>query len=299
MNDYPDRAPAEVVPRPYGDDDVIGAANEITQERVAVAASLVTTGRTYSLAQVLDSSSPAQMWRYWKQELLTDRTTEEKAFGTNRQTFVEESLSGALHSGTHLDGLAHIGIGGYAYGGRPWSSIAHADGLSELGIENLPPVTTRGVLLNVAAARGVDRLDDDEAITGVDLARAAVRAGVIVGRGDVVLVHTGWGALWDDDPQRYNASEPGIDLSGARWCIDRRVTVIGADNWAVERVPLVPEAEAFPVHQETITRNGVYLMENVRTAELVANGVNTFFCVISPIRMRGASGSMVNPVAIV
>jgi kynurenine formamidase len=299
MTDYPDRAPAEVIPRPYGEDDVIGAANEITPERVSAAASLVTTGRTYSLAQVLDSASPAQMWRFWKQELLTDRITEENSFGTNRQTFVEESLSGALHSGTHLDGLAHIGIGGYAYGGRPWSAIAHTDGLTELGIENLPPVATRGVLLDVAAVRGVDRLADDEAITDVDLTRAAVRAGVIVGAGDVVLVHTGWGALWDADPERYNASEPGIDLSAARWCIERRVTVIGADNWAVERVPLVAEDEAFPVHQETITRSGIYLMENVRTAELVADGVNSFFCVISPIRMRGASGSMVNPVAII
>lgn len=299
MTEPADRAPADVVPRPYGDDDVIGAANQITPERVAAAAALVGAGRTYSLAQVLDSASPAQMWRFWKQELLTDRTTAENAFGTNQQTFVEESISGALHSGTHLDGLAHIGIGGFAYGGRPWSAIAHADGLTELGIENLPPITTRGVLLDVAAVRGVGRLDDDEPVTADDLDRAASVSGVRVGAGDVVLVHTGWGALWDGDPERYNASEPGIDLGAARWCIDRGVTVIGADNWAVERVPLVAEDEAFPVHQETITRSGVYLMENVRTAELAADGVSVFFCVISPIRMRGASGSMVNPVAIV
>ncbi|MFB2600253.1 cyclase family protein [Herbiconiux sp. P17] len=299
MTEPADRAPADVVPRPYGDDDVIGAVNEITPERVAAAAALVTTGRSYSLAQVLDSASPAQMWRFWKQELLTDRTTDENSFGSNRQTFVEESLSGALHSGTHLDGLAHIGIGGYAYGGRPWGVIAHSDGLTELGIENLPPITTRGVLLDVAAVHGVDLLGDDEGITGDDLEAAARRAGVRVRSGDVVIVHTGWGALWDADPERYNASEPGLVTSAARWCIDRRVTVIGADNWAVERVPLVAEDEAFPVHQETITRNGVYLLENVRTAELVADGVSEFFCVISPIRMRGASGSMVNPVALV
>jgi kynurenine formamidase len=296
MFENPDHCPGS---RRYPDGDVIGAANEITPDVVAAAARLVTTGRRYSLAQILDAASPAQMWRFWKQELLTDKTTLENSFGTNKQTFVEESISGALHSGTHLDGLAHIGIGEYAYGGRKWTDITRPDGLTDLGIENLPPLATRGVLLDVAAVHGVARLGDDHAVTGADLQAAQERAGVEVGSGDVVIVHTGWGALWDGDPERYNASEPGIDLSGALWCIDRRVTVIGADNWAVERVPREAEAEAFPVHQETITRNGVYLLENVRTEELVADGVREFFCLISPVRMRGASGSMVNPVAIV
>jgi kynurenine formamidase len=117
--------------------------------------------------------------------------------------------------------------------------------------------------------------------------------------GDILLLHTGWGGYWDTDGERYAASEPGLDLSGARWCIERRVTVIGADNWAVEQVTATAGDEAFPVHQETITRNGVYLLENVRTAELAADGVNEFCCVIAPVRLRGASGSMVGPVAVI
>ena len=293
------RAPIEDIPRRYGDDDLIGAANEITPAKVAEAAALIRTGQRYALGQILDSSSPAQMWRYWKHSLLTDRVLPERAFGNNQQTFVEESVSGALHSGTHLDGLAHIGIGAYAYGGRSWADLIGADGLSELGIENVPPLVTRGVLLNVAAVHGVKQLAPDQVITREDLQNAADRAGVVVSAGDIVILHTGWGVLWDTDGQTYGASEPGIDLSGARWCIDRRVCVIGADNWAVERVPLQTESEAFPVHQETITRNGVYLLENVRTEELAADGVTEFFCVIAPTRLRGASGSMVGPVAVV
>src|SRR4051794_23680166 len=115
------RAPAGIVPRRYGDADLIGAANEITPERVVAAAGLVRQGRRYALGQVLTSSSPAQMWRFWKHSLLTDRVLPGRAFGTNQQTFVEESVSGALHSGTHLDGLGHIGIGEFAYGGRRWA----------------------------------------------------------------------------------------------------------------------------------------------------------------------------------
>ncbi len=294
-----DRAPLDVVPRRYGDDDVIGAANEVTPEKVARAAALVREGRRYALGQVLDSASPAQMWRYWKHSLLTDRVLPDRAFGTNVQTFVEESVSGALHSGTHLDGLGHIGIGEYAYGGRPWSGQIDASGLTELGIENLPPLVTRGVLLDVAALRGVEVLDPDEAITAEHLAAAEARAGVEVGAGDVVLVHTGWGRYWDTDAATYAASEPGIDMSAARWCVERRVCVVGADTWAVERVSQRPQEEAFPVHQETITRNGVYLLENARTEELAADGVGEFLCVIGPVRLRGASASMVGPVAVI
>jgi kynurenine formamidase len=293
------RASIETIPRRYGDDDMLGAANEITPAKVTEAAALIRTGRRYHLGQVLDSSSPAQMWRYWKHSLLTDRTSPERAFGSNTQTFVEESVSGALHSGTHLDGLGHIGLGPHAYGGRAWTDIISAEGLTELGIENVPPLTTRGVLLDIAALRGVDRLGPEEEVTADDLQAAADRAGVSVGPGDIVLVHTGWGSLWSDDGVTYAASEPGIGMSAARWCTDRRVCVIGADSWAVERVPLEPEKEAFPVHQETITRCGVYLLENVRTEELATDGVTQFFCVVSPVLLRGASASMVGPVAVI
>jgi kynurenine formamidase len=295
----PARAPLSAVPRPYGDDDQIGAANEIGPDTVTAAAGLVAAGRRYALGQVLRPTSPHQMWRYWKHTLLTDRTGPERGLGTNRQTFVEEAVSGALHSGTHLDGLGHIGIGAHAYGGRAWSDIIGAEGLTALGIEHVPPLVSRGVLLDVAAVHGTAVLGDDQPVTAADLAAAETAAGVRVGPGDIVLLHTGWGTYWDADGDRYARSEPGLDLAGARWLLQRRVTVIGADTWAVERVPLVPGEEAFPVHQETITRSGVYLMENVRTAELAADGVHAFLCVVAPLRLQGASGSMVNPVAVV
>jgi kynurenine formamidase len=241
------------------------------------------------------------MWRYWTHSLLTDRTMPARAFGSNAQTFVEESVSGALHSGTHLDGLGHVGIGEYAYGGRRWVDIIAADGLTELGIENVPPLASRGILLDIAALHSVEQLGAEYAITADDLQAASERAGVTVSAGDILFIHTGWGVLWDTDQDTYGASEPGIDLSAARWCIERRVAVIGADNWAVEQVVLKPEvdAESFAVHQETITRNGVYLLENARTAELAADRVTEFFCVIAPVRLRGASGSMVGPIAVV
>lgn len=293
------RAPADTIPRRYLDDDVIGAANEITADSVLRAAGLVRAGRRYALGQVLDDSSPSQMWRYWKHSLLTDRVMPERSFGTNQQTFLEECVSGALHSGTHLDGLAHIGIGEYLYNGHRWVDVIGPDGVSLLGAENIPPIFTRGVLLDIAATHRTDVLDGEHAIGADDLQIAAEAQGITVEAGDVVLIHTGWGALWGVDNERYRASEPGIDVSGAQWCIERRVSVIGADNWAVEQVAVEPGELAFPVHQETITRNGVYLLENVRTDELSADRVWEFCCVIAPTRLRGASASMVGPIAVI
>lgn len=293
------RAPTEIIPRRYADDDVIGAANEITTEAVLRAAGLVRTGRRYALGQILDANSPSQMWRYWKHSLVTDRVIPERSFGTNQQTFLEESVSGALHSGTHLDGLAHIGIGEHLYNGHRWVDVIGPDGVTLLGAENIPPIFTRGVLLDVAAVHRTDALGGEQAIGANDLQAAADAQGISVEAGDVVLVHTGWGQLWGIDNERYRASEPGIDMTGAQWCTERRVSVIGADNWAVEQVPLEPGELAFPVHQETITRNGVYLLENVRTEELAADQVWEFCCVIAPTRLRGASASMVGPIAVI
>lgn len=287
------------LPLRYGEQDTLGAANEIDEAKVAEAASLIREGRRYPLAQVLDDASPAPMWRYWKHALVVDQAMSERATGTNRQTSVEESVAGALHSGTHLDGLGHVGIGEHAYGGRRYPEIVGPTGLRELGIEHVPPLFTRGVLLDIAQLEEVEVLDEGFVITDAHLTDAAARQGVEPAAGDIVLVHTGWGELWRSDPSRYIRAEPGIGLSAANWCTQRRVAVIGADNWAVEVLPSEESGLSFPVHQHCITRFGCYLLENVVTAELVRDQVYEFCCVILPLRLRGASASLVSPVALV
>jgi kynurenine formamidase len=292
--------PANVnFPQRYGAEDTLGALNEIRAETVLAAASLVRQGRCYQLAQILDSHSPAQMWRYWKHSLLLDHVIPSHWVGVNRQSFVEESVAGALHSGTHLDGLAHIGIGEHTYNGHRYDEIVDATGLMRLGIENVPPIFTRGVLLDVAGAAGVEMLGDTETIGAKQLEHAALAQSIDVRPGDVLIVHTGWSALWGLDDERYKASEPGLGLSAARWCTDRRVAVLGADNWAVEVVPGERSDLSFPVHQHCITQYGVYLLENLRTEELVRDEVREFCCIILPNRLRGASASIVSPVAVI
>src|SRR4029079_8278745 len=105
-------------PRRYGPDDTLGALNEIGAENVRAAAALVREGRRYQLAQILGADSPAQMWRYWKHSLLLDRVIPGGYVGASWHAFLEESVAGALHSGSHLDGLAHIAIGELTYNGH-------------------------------------------------------------------------------------------------------------------------------------------------------------------------------------
>lgn len=286
-------------PMRYGPDDTIGAANEITEDKVLSAASLIRKGRRYALGQILDEFSPTQMSRYWKHSLGLERVIPGKFLGTNTQSFVEETVAGSLHSGTHIDGLGHVGIGPYAYNGNPYAEIGTSQGLTKLGIEGIPPFLTRGVLLDVARSKGAPMLGDEYVITADDLEEAARSQGVEVLPGDALIVHTGWGALWMRDNPRYAGTEPGLGVDAAAWCTDHRVSLIGADNWAVEVVTKQPGDELFPVHQHCIARYGVYLLENVATAELARDGVYEFCFAVLPARLRGGSGCPVAPVAVV
>jgi kynurenine formamidase len=286
-------------PQRYGPDDSLGAANEITPQKVLEAAALIKKGDRYQLGQVLEETSPTQMSRYWKHSLGLERVIPGRFLGPNQQSYIEETVAGALHSGTHLDGLAHVGIGPHAYNGVLYSDIVTSQGLTKLGMEDVPPFFTRGVLLNVARAKGVEMLDDSYVITDADLDAAASSQGVEVRPGDALLLHTGWGKLWSNDSDRYKASEPGIGLAAATWCTDHRVCMIGADNWAVEAVPCDPPDALFAVHQHCIAQYGCYLLENVRTEELAADGLHEFCFVLLPVRLRGATATLCSPLAAV
>ena len=180
-------------PNRYGTDDVIGAANEITPDKVLSATQLIKIGERIPLGRILDENSPTQMWRYWKHHMTLESILPQNYSGENQQSYVEEAVSGALHSGTHIDALGHIGIGNYAYNGAKYSDIATGQGLLKLGIESIPPLITRGVLLNIAKLKAVASLDGAYCITAEDLDNAQKQAGVEVSSGDCVLLHTGWG----------------------------------------------------------------------------------------------------------
>ena len=197
------------------------------------------------------------------------------------------------HSGTHIDALAHQAENLTLHGGiHVDEGVQTSAGFRKLGIETMAPIVTRGVLLDVA---GDKRLDPDYAITPQDLERAAV---VEVRAGDAVLVRTGFGALWSD-PETY-LKAAGISAAGSRWLIDHKVAVAGADNMAFDVIgPADPELKVtLPGHILLLVRAGIPIIENLNLEELAAAGVHEFLFVCLPLKMRGATGSPVRPIAI-
>ena len=200
------------------------------------------------------------------------------------------------HSGTHIDALAHQAENLTLHGGvHVDEGVQTSVGFRQLGIETMAPLVGRGVLLDVAGER---RLDPDYAITAADLERAAKHAQVEVRQDDVVLVRTGFGSLWSNPDQYLRAA--GVSAAGSRWLVERKVKAAGADNMAFDLMgPADPELNVtLPGHILLLVRAGIPIIENLNLEELAAARVYEFVFVCLPLKMRGATGSPVRPIAI-
>ena len=282
-------------PSRWGADDQRGAANRLTPAKVLEARGLITKGNVYQLGHVYEPGMPMFGTRHFSLRI-------PQAFkmpGKNEAVYHDEVISGELGQiGTQFDGLGHLGMGDLFYNGNRRSEFAQAEGLTKLGIENVGPIVTRGVLIDVARFKAVDQLQGGYEITVADLKGALQRQRVEIRAGDVVLVHTGWGSLWMKDNARFTASAPGIGVAAAQMLADAEVVVVGADTWGVEVMPNPDSALSAPVHQLLLARNGIYLHENLITADLARDNVYEFVYVFAPLRLKGATGSPGNPIAI-
>jgi kynurenine formamidase len=200
------------------------------------------------------------------------------------------------HTGTHIDALSHQADSLTLCGGVPVSEAQTPRGFTQHGVEKIPSIVAPGVLLDMAALEGVGALEPGHVVTDADLAACCERQGVEVVPGGVALVRTGNGRFWDEE-ERYLAG-PGMDAGASRWLADRGVVAVGADNMAWD-VPgrLDPELGLYPGHLILLARRGVYIIENLALEELAAAGHHEFEFVCLPLKLVGATGSPVRPVA--
>ena len=282
-------------PSRWGAGDQRGAANRITPAKVLEAKNLITRGTVYQLGRTYEAAMPLFGTRHFS--LKIPQTF--GPMGSNRTMYHDEVVSAEIGQvGTQFDGLGHIGVGDLFYNGNDRREFSQGDGLTKLGVENVGPLVTRGVLVDVAAFKGVARLDSSYEITRADLTGALERQRTEIRAGDVVLVHTGWGSLWLTDNAAFGATAPGVGLEAAQWLVDREVVIVGSDTWATEVVPNPNPELAFPVHQLLIPRNGIYIFENLLTEELARDRVYEFAFFFAPLKIKGATGSPANPLAI-
>ena len=219
--------------------------------------------------------------------------------GENQLTWHEEIVSGELGQvGTQFDALSHISIGNLCYNGLKQDDIITPEGFTKLGVEQVGPIVTRGVLIDVVAYKQVEQLPDRYEITADDLKGALGQQKTEIRPGDVVVIHTGWGKHWMVDNDRYTETEPGIGLSAGQYLVEKEIVMVAADNWGIEVVPNPDESLAFPVHQLFLAKHGIYNLENIITADLAKDKVYQFGFIFTPLRLKGATGSPGNPIAI-
>jgi kynurenine formamidase len=289
----------------WGPTDQIGAANEMTTTVVRKAAELVRDGRVFDLSQPLSAASPRlplvqspYSLCLWSNPYIGRLWYRDQEGATNAVSFADERVSMDLHTGTHIDALAHTWIDDRTYNGLTFEEVLGNWGLKKLGIENAPPLICRGVLIDIPHERGRE-LDPGEVITPEDLEEASRRTGVEVGAGDIVLIRTGWARHYGTDNDIYVGNCPGIGVAAARWLTARHVTAVGADTMGLEVYPGEQAGVIYPVHQHLLARSGTYIIEQAMLEEIAGLGISEFLCICAAPKFEGATAAPVRLTAVV
>ncbi len=276
----------------YGQSDEKGATNQLNPNLVISSLKLVENGEVVSLAIDLDRNTPAYGWRRF--ELIVSQNE-----GTHHSNN-EDVIFAPINTGTQIDGLAHMGVDGHFFNGNKGEDIQQVSGLKKLGVENVPPIVTRGILLDIAALKGVERLPIGTLITVEDVIAAMKRQKVAeIKEGDVVLFHTGHRKLLEvNNTSEFLSGQPGPGIAVAEFLASKGVVAVGGDSGSVEVMPFEKQGILFPVHQILLAKHGVHLLENIATERLVEKGWSEFLFIATPLPIVGSSSSWINPIAI-
>jgi kynurenine formamidase len=282
-------------PSKWGASDQRGAANHMKPETVLRAAQLIRTGQVFELGRVLNGAMPFSGTRRF--EMHTKRTVMNP--GSHRRGSNEEMVFAEIGQvGTQFDGFAHQTIGDSLYNCVKVDDVATRTGFTKLGIERVGAIMTRGVLIDVAALKGVEMLPDTYEITVADLQAALKQQNLTLRPGDAAIVNTGWGRLWGKDNARFMRTSPGLGAAAAEWLARQDPILVGSDNSGINVSPNPDPQGSNPTHQIMLVVNGIHLLENMRLDELAANRVYEFALVVEPLKIEGGTGSTVAPIAI-
>lgn len=301
------QAGIKVATSPWGPDDQLGALNHLTADKSAAILSRVAGARSYDLSidyfvgmpsfqaagdpgyQIFMSHTPAG-------------TAIDNLNGVGDQRNRHVCYSGDVvmmytHTGTHIDSLNHFGVEGKIYNNFTPEEHLGSRGWTKAGAEVIPPIITRGVLIDVAKSHGVDCLPDSYAITVEDCQKALADAGLALEPGDVAFVRTGRMGYWPNGAQVLG-NPPGVGLEAANWLTAQGIAAIAADQECVEVGPSEHEDNWLPGHCHFLAEAGVPMIELANLEDLSRDDVNEFCLIAAPIRLRGATGAPLRPIAL-
>lgn len=295
-------------PSKWGADDELGTLNLLTPEKVISATRLVKKGKVYRLGSLLYPGMPGQKMRPVS-FLIAHRIydpEEPSRWPSNSRNKCNNSygrLEMSDHTGTHLDTLNHISLGDKVYNGIDSKEITTPLGTTKLGIEKVPPIVTRGVMVNVAEIKNKEILDKSYPITIDDTMAYLQKYKLTIERGDAVLFYTGVSKLWMQ-PQKwleygFGGEAPGIGYELAKWLAAKDIAVAGTDCAPHEVCPSDAGSDLKdPVHQYFLTKSGIRTLDGAKLDELARDKVSEFLFIASPLPMQGMTASPISPVAI-
>ncbi|RLA41766.1 MAG: cyclase family protein [Gammaproteobacteria bacterium] len=289
----------ECKPVKWGADDEIGSANLVTPKSVLLASQLIKKGKTQHLGIIIDKDTPAFGPRTLNLQIVQPGQEWGREAFANGFNYNDDIFQGWFGIGSQLDGLGHVGQHQVFYNCLKGPDFVTTTGVTKMGIEKVPPIVARGIVLDMAAFHGVEYMKAGELITVEDVEAVAKKQGTPIREGDVVLFHTGWtDAMMAKDPQTWGSKEPGISEATAKYLAEKNVVAVGADTWGVDPVPPEVEGNIFAGHITLLLHSGIYLLETMNTGVLVRDNALEFFFVLGVPRVRGAVQAMIDPIAI-
>ena len=292
---------------PWGAEDEIGRLNLMTPASRAAVLSRIEGGRIYDLSVEYFIGMPSWQaagdphYRLWMTHTPHGNVVADP-LGLGEAVNEHVSYTGAAismytHMGTHIDALNHFGLDGRIWNGFSAREHLGDRGWTRAGAENIPPIVARGVLIDVAAAKGVDMLPDGYRITRDDLVTALARQQVSLAEGDVVLIRTGRMQRYED-AAAYMANPPGLGMGAARYLVEEGgAMVVGADNLSFEAFPSEVEGNYVPLHTYLLAQTGTPIIELVDLEALARDRVYEFAFIAGSLKLRGSDAAPLRPVA--
>ena len=299
--------PREVAMSPWGPADEIGRLNLMTPESRAAILSRVDGSAAYDLSVEYFVGMPSWQalgdprYQFWMTHTpngtVVDDPNGQGREMNERVTYSGSAISMYTHMGTHIDTLNHFGLNGRIWNGYAAQEYLGDKGWRVTGAEAIPPIVARGVLIDVAASKGVDILSDNYRITRADLIEALQDQDVELQEGDVVLIRTGRMQIYED-AAAYMINSPGVGLEAARFLVEESgAMLIGLDNLSFEASPSELEDDYIPVHTYLLAQQGTPILELVYLEELSSDGVYEFAFIGGSLKLRGSDAAPIRPIA--
>ena len=285
----------------WGAEDTLGSANLVTPQRTLQAAKLIKLGKSMPLGIAIGPDTPAFPPRSLNLQIVQPNQQggqKMSDFGYEGN-YNDDLLQTWLGIGSQLDGLGHMGENGKYYNCLDEREISAITGLTKLGTHAVPPLVGRAVIIDMAAYAGVKVMEAGQHFGPAEIKAAAKAQGVKMGKGDIILFHTGWteGKL-ESDPATWGSSEPGLNNAGAEYIASLNPMAVGADTWGLEPIPAPEGDKVFYGHVTFLKKNGIYILETMNVGPLLREGVSEFMFVLGQPRIIGTVQAMINPVAL-